>query len=208
MAVIKLEALRALVRAIEAAVPTLTMHTYAGQAPPSKAICLPSLAIMVSGAGYEANQETVAFSETGSSICVFNVGMHKLNVQLRLACATLGERYEIENKIINAFLATELHPGVLLTTVTACEDLGDFLAAWELEGSEWRDEKAFDNQYWSVTEVLGQVPALVTRTGVYTIDELKLGLTEDFSAFTSETFDTSSNVEVVEINEDGSITPA
>jgi len=136
-----------------------------------------------------------------------NVGRHEATIQLRLAAATLAERYALEEKLVDLFLRSPMRPGVLLTTVTAAAEYGDFLAAWEFDEDEWNDEKAFDSQFWAVATLTGVIPALVTRVGTYELKELRLGLTGDFkTAYTAASFDTSpATVEVVRINQDGTL---
>ena len=64
---------------------------------------------------------------------------------------------------------------------------------------------AFSSQHWAVAEVSGVIPVLVTRRGVYSLNELRLGLTHDFTIpKTSAGFDTV--VPVVKINQDGTLT--
>lgn len=209
MAVVRLEALKALRQRILDEVPSLMAeHVRVEPATPDEKLCFPSLLIQPLGFKYIPDQDDEVYDPAGEDRIVVNVGRFEARVQLRLAAATLDDRYRLEDELTNAFLRTEGHPGVLLTVVTACPDLGDFLAAWEFEETEWRDEKAFDTQWWAVTELMGTIPALVTREGVGTIEDLRLGLSHDFETeFTSETFDTSPKVEVVKIAEDGTITP-
>jgi hypothetical protein len=93
-----------------------------------------------------------------------------------------------------------------LTSVTACPQLGDIVAAWELGDTDWDEEMAFSSQFWSVLTLDATIPALAIREGVYTINELRFGLTAEFSTpNTSEAFDRLPHV--VRINEDGTVTP-
>lgn len=208
MPVLKLEALRALQASILAAVPDLAGHIYVGQVPPNVKLCDPTLVVHAVRWRYQPQQEVEHLASEASTTVVFNVGRHIATVQLRLYTSTPAKRYEYQELISNVFLGTEGHPGVLLTTVTAYPALGNYLAAWELQEEEWEDEKVFDSQYWGITVLNGIIPALVTRANVYTIDELRLGLTADFeTVFTGSTFESSTSVEVVKINEDGTLTP-
>lgn len=209
MAVVRLEAMRALQKAIVDAVPEFgdgQMHVVISQAPPNKKLCLPSLVIDPVRFRYLPDQESEHF-EPDPARLVLNVGRHEATVQLRLAAATPFERYELQDKLVDLFLRTEGHPGVLMTPVSACPALGEFLASWEMDEDEWQDEKVFDVQYWGMVTLTGVIPALVTR-GVHRMEDIRLGLTGDFeTAFGSANVAASSStVEVVRINEDGTFT--
>lgn len=207
MGVVRLEAMRGLQNAIVTAAPKLEGHIFVGQAPPDKKACFPALVIDPVRFRYFPDQADEHF-DSGADRVVLRVGRHEGTIQLRLGAATFGERCELEQKLLDLFLSQEMRPGVLLTEITACPDLGDFVAAWEFEDDQWSDERAFDKEYWSIMTVTAQIPALVARGGVYRIEDLRLGITDDFvTAYTSSTFDTSSKVKRVRINENGTLTP-
>lgn len=212
MAIIRLECLRELERRIKQAIPELETHVLIGHALPGKTMCFPALVIDAVRFRFEADQDWEVFEPTPDKL-VENVGRHVATVQLRLAVATAGERYDYQDKLTNLFLSTPGHAGILLTRVTACEALGAFVAAWEMDDDEWQDEKVFDSVFWDVMTLTGQIPALVTREGVFRIDDLRLGLTHEFAdgdsddtIFTADTMDDSPAAEVVRINEDGTFT--
>ena len=143
--------------------------------------------------------------EPDAQSLVVSLGCWETTVQLRLACATLADRYALEESLTERWMQREGAPGVLCTTVTTCPLLGDVLASWTLDDSDWTDDMAFSSQHWAVAEVSGVIPVLVTRRGVYSLNELRLGLTNDFTIpETSAGFDTV--VPVVKINEDGTVT--
>jgi len=203
MAIVRLEALKQLSKAITCAVPALKDRICVGQAPSSREMRWPSLAIIPVRWRYFPDQ-ALEHSDPAPDRVIMNVGRHESTIQLRLGASTLFERMELEQEISNLFLETPLHPGVLLTDVTACPL--EFRAAWELEEDEWRNELAFDKAYFSITQLTGIIPALVTRLDAWTIDQLQLGvaLGDDFG---SATFGPP-GVEVVLIAEDGTITPS
>lgn len=215
--VVKLDAITSLVATIAAGVPELKERLDATghpvkpikvvQVPPDQKLLFPSLAIIPARFRFEPNQESVHSEPTPESV-VINVGRWVATMQFRLACATLHERYRLEQKLGDLFMQREDAPGVLMTDV-ADGALGDYHAAWELDDSDWSDEMAFSSQYWAVLTFNGVIPALVTRPGVYPIDTLKLGLTTDFEmAVTAGTFTTRGNLRVVAVAADGTITPA
>jgi len=207
----RLEALLALKAAIEEAVPELRTdmpgkaHVIVGKALPSKNACFPALVIDPIRFRYLPDPEHDFFEPDPSHI-VLCVGRFEATIQLRLVAATPAERFEYQEKILEAFLRTEGHPGVLLTEVDAIPELGTWLAAWEFDEDEWQDEKVFDQQLWAVATLTGVLPALVTRAGVYRINDLRLGTTGDFTTeFTPDTFDSSKAIDRVRVNQDGTI---
>ena len=210
-AVVRLEALKTLGAIIEAAIPELRDHVEIVQVPPEQKLTFPSLAIVGTKFRYVPFQEDVAVDADGAAVkpdestLVVSLGCWETTVQLRLACATLADRYALQESLFELWMQREGAPGVLCTTVTACPALGSILAAWTLDDSDWTDDMAFSSQHWAVLEVSGVIPVLVTRRGVYTVDELLLGLTRDFSIpVTAAGFKT---MPVVEINADGTVTP-
>ena len=204
--IVKLEALKRLGEFIESQIPELKAKTEIHQVPPDYKLGFPRLAIVAGGRfQYEARQEGVVTRSSPTAIVV-NVGSWNTTVQLRLACATPAQRYDLEDRLASLFWREENRPAVLLTTVTACPQLGDILAAWDIGDTDWNDEMAFSSQFWSVLSLDATIPALVTREGVYSIDELRLGITDDFSTpETSAAFDLLTTK--VRVNEDGTVTP-
>ena len=149
-----------------------------------------------------APDDAIKHVRTAPDRIVVNVGKHDATIQLRLGATDLETRMELEQKISDLFLSSPMRPGVLLTDVVACPV--EFLAAWELDEDEWRNEMAFDRAYYSVTKITGIIPALATRLDAPIIYDLQLGFTQEFDAATFGPPD----VEVVTIAEDGTISPA
>ena len=210
-AVVRLEALKSLGAAIELGISELRDHVEIVQVPPEQKLTFPSLALVGSKYRYTPFQEAEATDDTGDTIepdessLVVSLGCWETTVQMRLACATLADRYALEESLTELWMQREGAPGVLCTTVTACPLLGNVLASWTLNDSDWTDDMAFSSQHWAVAEIEGVIPVLVTRRGVYSLDELRLGLTNDFTIpATSAGFDTV--VPVVKINENGTVT--
>lgn len=137
-----------------------------------------------------------------ASKAIFDVGRHEGTVQLRLGANTPDERWELEQKMIDLFLEPEHRPGVLVTTI---EDCYDAVVVWELDDDEWRNEAVFTKEFFSLLTVRVQIPALVLRDSVYTIEDLRLSLTEDLHTAYSEL--PAASIETVQVDEDGNITP-
>ena len=210
MAIVRLEALQALELAIEALIPGLDCFCV-DQSPPSELECFPSVSLMPTRWTFEPEQALEARTLPGN-VQVWNVGQHTSPVMISILATTLHERYVIEAKILDLFLSqrhplTGIHrPGILVLPVNACPELGEWLASFELESDEWNNSSAFDRRYESRIMITAIIPALTIERPVYTIDELQLGLTPDMTrTFTPATF-LASDVEVVSISEDGTIT--
>ncbi len=204
MAVIKLEALRGLREQIECAIPELEGKICAGQSPPDRDRPWPNLSIDLGRLRYEPDQAEDVF-EPSPDKSVVNVGRHEGPVMLRLGAATLGERYELEQRLLDLFLGQIERPGILLTRVLSCPELGQFTAAWMLDEEDWDDELAFDRKFYAILTLTATIPALVTRCGVYKIQDLRLGLADFGVPATPSTF--GDVAEVVRVNVDGTITP-
>lgn len=206
--VVKLEAFNALAAAIEAHAPELRNHVEVVQVPPDHKLSFPSLAIVPGKLSHHFAQEGVVAQPTNHSAVVC-VGSWEGSLQLRLACATPASRFRLEEALTGTeglFFREEDRPGILLTQVTACPQLGNILAAWDLDDSSWDEEYAFSSQEWSVINLRTVIPALALRDGVYTVNELRFGVTKDFSTpETSAAFDAMPGI--VRVNEDGTITP-
>lgn len=207
MAIIKIEAQRALAGLIACEIPQLK-DKICGIASAGERLEMPSLSIETTRSLYSPDQEDQHFAPSENCV-VLNVGRHIVDIELRLGTSTVFQRAELEQHILDLFLVDEGHPGILLTQLTSCKDLGPFVAAWELEDETWENEKVFDRTIYSVLKVTGVYPALVTRRGVYTIRQLQLA-TEIGPAV--EPTDappalTDPEVEIFVINEDGTFAP-
>jgi len=203
--IVRLEALRQLEALILCRIPELKGRICVGQATSPHELEFPSLTLLPRKFVYHPDQADESFSP-GPGCVVFNVGRHEGELHLRLGATSLYQRARLEQLLIDLFLETPLHPGVLFSQVTACENLGPFTAAWEFEDDEWRDEGAFDAQFYSQITLAAIIPALVTRRGVYDITKLQLGL--DFSTEGDPPAITDPQVELVTINQDGTLGPA
>lgn len=189
------------------AIPSLEGRVGVGQQPQNNVKRYPCLNLFPVKWKYLPDQASEALDPVDDRV-VENVGRFETILQMRLSVATLNQRQEIEQDILDFFLMQEDRPGILVTTVSTIPELGDFVTSWELETDEWRDEKAFDNQSDTIIELTGTIPALVSRGGVYRMDEVLLGITHDFeTSFTEATFNSSAAIEPrVQVNEDGTIT--
>ncbi len=205
MGVIRLDALYGLERAITCAVPELKDKVCVGQSGSEHNLAFPSLSIDVFRWKYEPNQAQERYTPS-EGLLVVQVGNHRADVQLRVGAATKYERALLEQKILNIFLSSELAPGVLITHPTQCEDLGPFFCSWTLEDDQWGDEKAFDAEYYSEMTVEATIPALVTRSGVYTVFDLQVGVKAETAEIEEAATMASPGFELITVQADGTIT--
>jgi hypothetical protein len=203
-AVVKLEALEALRGHIEKMIPELRNHVEVVQTPPDIELTYSSLAIVAPKFRYYPRQE-MEHSHPTKTTLVADVGVWSGTVQLRLGCATPAERFELEDALEQLFLQREGAPGVLVLPVSTCPLLGEFYSSWVMDEGDWNDEMAFSSQHWGVLEIDASLPVLVTRAGVYDIDQLLLGLdTTRVPPVSVADFD--QRLPVVQVNEDGTFT--
>lgn len=205
MAIVRLEALNHLRDAIVCAIPELRNRVCVGQRDAGGDLGFPHMVLDPIRWKYEPHQADEVFDPAPDRVVV-NVGYHEGTVQIRIGAKNAYERMELEQKVLDVFLSPALSPGVLVTPVLTCPALGEFVASWVLDNDEWDDRQAFSQQYYSQVVCTGVVPALVTRGSSHTIEDLRLGLTENFdSTIDEDNFDTSPLLEIVTINQDGSI---
>lgn len=212
MAIVRIEALRALELLIAGAIPTLAGHICVGIAPSSETETYPNLSMQPTRWSYEPEQE-LEHAVLPGNVRVISVGQHVSPMVISIVTASLEERWDLEAKVLDLFASATRdgyhRPGVLVVPVTACPDLSRWMASFELESDEWNDANAFDRRYESKIIVTAIIPALVIERNVYTILELQLGLTQDMAtAFNAATFKTDPSIEVVTINADGTLTPS
>lgn len=173
MAVLRLEALRQLELAIEAAVPALRNRVtrWAPRQTPS----FPGLELIPSKFTYHPDQARAVHRSSPGEV-VYNVGRHEGIVQLRLAGQDPEMRAEVEQLLLDLFTGSKGHPGALITPVTTVPGLGAATCVWELEEEDWDDANGWTAGFWSTLTITAQIPALVTRGGTFTIRTLKLAL--------------------------------
>ncbi len=205
MAIVKLEALTALAAAIATAVPALAGKITIHQSVPSKIETFPNLAIVLSGRMVFDPHQRALHEDLGGNVVVWNVGAHEGPVQWRVTASTAIERSTLEAALIDFAMSRVGSPGIVVVPVTASALLSAWVAAFEYEDSTWMDQRALEREYESVITLNAIIPALVTDSA-YEITTLLLGLTGDFdTTFTPDTF---SSIGLVQINDDGTITPA
>lgn len=211
MSVVRLCALDALAEYLVSVVPELVGKVCVGVPPNTHQQTYPSLTINAVRWAFEPEEIEELDEETTPGYLVRKVGTHAAIIQIRVLAATPGERDTLSSQIVDAFLAFEdedgwAHPGTILTRITDC-GLVPWTACFDLDRDQWVNLRAFESLYEGLIEVDGAIPALVTKAGVYTIETLQLGVTDDFTTTFSADTMIPPAVEVVEINEDGTLSP-
>lgn len=204
---VKEAALRALGELIQSQVPELQELLCDEQADPGHHLMLPSLAIIPIRWVYNpCNAEEG--HEPSPDTLVMDVGWHEGPVQLILTCETAGQRAELEQKIVNMFLGEELSPGVRVVTVDTIPELGTFYASFDYDEDAWEEGDKFEGRSQSIMRLTGSVPALTTRQDAHPMNTVQTGVLESADDVEIEDNEFPSGTEVVEVAEDGSITPA
>lgn len=210
MSVVRIEALRALAALLQTAIPELSGHVCTGTPPSSEFEHVPNLAIMPSKWTYDPEQEDERATLPGNRV-VYRVGEHNCACVLSLVTGTVGERWTLEAKILDLFLRAKhpltghRQPGVIVLSINSLPELARWVASFELESDEWNDQLALDRRYESRIVINAHIPALVVDSPVYTIEQLILGVTEDMSTTFTPATAIPPAVELVVINQDGSI---
>ncbi len=211
MSVVRLCAIEALAEILIAEIPELEGKVCVGVPPNTHDQTYPSMTINAVTWKFEPDDpEELDMGSFGES--VRRVGTHEATVQIRILAATQGERDTYASRVVDVFAGFEdedgcPHPGTILARVTACTVL-PWTACFDLASDRWINQRAFESKYEALIEVDGLIPALVVKQGVYSIRELVLGVIHDFTTPIDETtITTTPAVELVEINEDGSIEP-
>lgn len=206
MSVVKLLALSNLKDAIAAAVPAFRSITV--QIEPSPVLeAFPNLEIIIGNAlEFQPDQRELQ-ADLGNNAVVWNIGNWYGPIQLRICTTSPRERWVIEQAVTDYLMSRPGSPGVVVVPVTESPQL-TWAAAFEYDSVQLFDQRAQERQYETAIIVNAMIPILVTETPVYQIDHLFCGLTEDMVSHFTPSTAVPPAVEIVEIHEDGTITPA
>lgn len=210
MSVVRIEALRAFGAFIERMVPELAGHVCVADTPPNEYESMPNVSIIPGKWDYAPEQRSDHAELPGNTV-VYNVGEHNAPCVISVMASTRTERAALEQKIVALFYGND-HPldgmpldGVIMLPVNTCPALSRWSASFDLESDEWNDTLAQDRRFESRIVCTAGIPALTIKTPVYTIEQLLLGITEDMSTTFTPATAIPPAVELVVINEDGSI---
>lgn len=201
MSNIKKIAVKALADYISTRVPELTTSTHVGAQGPEITAKWPSLVLVPGSFSFNPIQADEVYDPEDIDVLVSEVGDFEGVVELQLFAKSGPERNKIEQKIVDLFLSTPWAPGVIKTTtpnltVGGTATLYPAPVAFRLDGEDWQEEFSFEKRRFSFLDVELNFPALMLQTA-YTIDTLKLAITEDLSSDVA--------AEEVTVNEDGTI---
>ena len=201
MAIIRIRTLEVLGATIERLCPELQGLVCAGPAEHPKKLVFPSLSIIPIRYNFLPDQDGDIFQEYDNARAVFRVGRYEALLQLRIGAKTARERYKLEHAVSQIFVSQRGRPGILVLQIADCHNA---TVAFELEYTQWQNEWAFDKEWYSLTAVTAQVPALVERGGIHTIEDLRSCFVEDIdTAFASLP---AGALECITIAQDGTIT--
>jgi hypothetical protein len=200
--IIQLDAFQALADYLESEIPELAGKVAAHPLDPNVQMPMESVGIEPNVFKFHPDQAEFVASVSFDTI-IESVGYHEVDCRLMLVAPTARKRAVLAEKVVNAFLSPELSPGVIALSIPQAYSQ---IVTWELVSYEWEPERVFDKKWYSTLDIKANIPALVTRGGVYTIEELRIAIYHD----TSEDLDTVVNfddLEVIFISEDGEIAP-
>lgn len=201
-AAINILAFEALGKHIEESIPELAGHVCPYPTDPNHKLDGPSLGIEPTTFKYFPDQAEEVLALSYDTV-IERVGHHEVDLRLVLLAGTSRVRTALAEKVTNLFAQRELAPGVILLEIP---EAYDEVVSFELIGSEWEPERVFDKKWYCTLDVKAQIPALVQRGGVYTIEELRMAIYEDPSEDLDTVVDFDSE-EVVSILEDGDLEP-
>lgn len=122
--------------------------------------------------------------DTQADKLFLEVGEFEGNVEIRVSARSRAQRELVEDAVLNYFLSRPLTPGVQTTTLPPVPVGGvattyQATCAFALDDEEWREEMAFSDKRYTFLDVEAWFPALVVRSGVYTIQQLVLAFDAD-----------------------------
>jgi hypothetical protein len=150
--------------------------------------------------------------DTQATNLFLEVGEFEGNVEIRVSARHKIQREQIEDTILNWFLSRAYTPGVQVTTLPSGQTVGGIATtyqancAFSLEDEEWREEMVFADKRYSFLDVEAWFPALVVRTGVSTIQSLRLVMEADVAADVTVTTPNASAEEGLLVADDGTTT--
>lgn len=180
--------------------PTFGIHYGVDHAEPEDKLCFPSIRVIPGSFSFVPWQDQY-LDETLADRALVEVGTFEGMMEIRLSTKSQAKAELIEDFIINAFLATELAPGIVVTQtpqVTILDWLTTYQAniSFALDKMDWQDELSYTKKQFTFLELECWFPALVMRTDQFRIDNLIQAFNHDLASDAVE--------EQQEVAEDGS----
>lgn len=208
--IVKIHALEALAALIGCEIPELEGHTCV-DVPAGEMETVPNLSIEAGRWTFDPEQEAEHAILPGNRV-VYDVGDHVAPCVISIVTATPAQRRRLEAEVIDLFLRQK-HPvtgwplvGVIMIPISACPDVAQWVCGFDLDSEEWMSHK-LDRRYESRIMITATVPALTVDRAVYTLNQLRLGLQAQDAKPIDEAAATAP-IELVTINDDGTISPA
>lgn len=164
---LKREAAKALAAHLEAVIPSLAGRVHTVHAEPETYAAYPSLYILPSKMRLETAQDLERDDAPRASVLV-EVGSWVGTWELRIPGRSPYERQELEELVLQEFLAREGAPSTLVVAMAAVELDGVASthrpsATFCLDAAEWDEEKSFSKQRYSFLDIDVEYPALTVR---------------------------------------------
>lgn len=182
-----------------------------GDQDPTVKACFPRLLIRWAGPlTFMPFEDDEVWSTTTTQ--AVEVGDFQGQIQIELGTVSTVLRETLEDRLLNAFLAGQSpdgfsRPGVLVAQldqflVGGTANLATVPVAYVLQQEAWQEELVFDLKRFSSLYIDVDMPALVVRTGVPTIESLVLAITNDLASNTPTT-----DAPQVSVDENGLLIP-
>lgn len=198
---LKRAAAKALAAHLEAAIPALAGKVHTVSAEPEEYAAYPSLYILPGKMTPELLGEEEVDDSAEDTLLV-EIGDWTGTWELRIPGKTPLEREELEQQVLDAFFAREGAGALIEVSIQRVVAGGvttqhTATASFGIDASEWSEEFSFSKKRFSFLDVSAEIPILVLRTNIPTINELILG----------ESDLDGSNLEEVEVLDDGDDQP-
>ena len=221
---IRIKATERFGKLIECSIKGLKGKICAGPGARDHRLKFPSLAILPGRFTYNpmqadcTNYVTDTAYDGGPLKDVYHVGWWEGTFELRLGTKTASQRYAFECAIEELFLSGAtftdklqplpadtclMRPGVIIVDVPECYGARIYL---ELLDGSWNNEKVFSKEWYSTLRVRVTIPALVAKPKKAKLADLKLVLTNDLETVVTDSASLPSDVETVNIDENGNLT--
>lgn len=189
---------------LSANIPDLAGKVHTVAPGPEEKATFPCATVLATGVmEFEAHNETDVWWDAvvDSGKVLEEVGEFLGTFEIRLYATSPAKREELEQDVIDLFMASPHRPGIIMQstgnlTVMGAATLYSAPIAFSLDETEWREEFAWENRRFSFLDVRVEFPALVLQDA-YTINSLRTAITQDLGSDVPD--------EVVEVQDDGSI---
>lgn len=187
MSVVRFQALSALKQALTPVLPEIEDIKVEFE-DSDKPACYPNLVIDTFGRFAFEPLDADEIESTPTDVKV-HVGDFSGQVRLRLGARSRAERRELGDRVTNEFLKTPGKSGALVLQlrdfqVSGYPFKGPIPVAFRVGEQDWDEEFVFERKRFQDLVLDVELPALVTWTNTYDINELVLAFSEDLTSTT------------------------